>query len=93
MKIIFIVKYEGNSKRFKNFETTVSAESKRAAVEQVYRDVLDENYFPQQDGTIQDCLENTIAEENDNVIEYDGGLFSAEEKKTFEHTLVDNVHR
>ena len=73
------VTYSGNATRFRNFETEVNANSEREAVEDVYGDYLDENYFPQEDGSIKDCDGNTIAEADDDTIEYDGGCFSAEE--------------
>jgi len=73
------VTYSGNASRFRNFESEVNANSEREAVEKVYQQVMDENYFPQEDGSIKDCDGNTIAEATDNIIEYDGGCFSAEE--------------
>ena len=73
------VTYSGNSTRFKNFESEVNANSEREAVEKVYQQVMDENYFPQEDGNILDCDGNEVATANDTVIEYDGGCFSAEE--------------
>lgn len=72
------VSYSGNSSRFDGFTSMVNAESKREAVEAVYQSVLDENYFPQEDGTIQDCTGYEIADATDTYIEYDGGYFSAE---------------
>lgn len=71
--------YSGNASRFRNFETEVNANSEREAVEAVYGDYLDQNYFPQEDGSIKDCDGNTIAEPDDDIIDYDGGCFSAEE--------------
>jgi hypothetical protein len=56
----------------------VNAKSEREAVEKVYQKVMDENYFPQKDGSILDCDGNEVATANDTVIEYDGGCFSAE---------------
>ena len=73
------VTYSGNASRFRNFESEVNANSEREAVEKVYQQVMDENYFPQEDGSIKDCDGNTIAEATDSTIEYDGGCFSAEE--------------
>lgn len=75
------VKYNGNSTRFRNFEQDVSANSEREAVEAVYMQFLDANYFPDETGTIRDCNGNIVAEPNDNVIEYDGGNFFADEIK------------
>ena len=73
------VSYNGNSTRFKGFERTVNAHNEREAVEDVYSDYLDENYFPQEDGSIKDCDGHTVAEFDDDTIEYDGGVFYAEE--------------
>ena len=73
------VTYSGNSTRFSNFEDIVLADTEREAVEKVYGEYLDSNYFPQDDGSIKDCDGNTIAEADDTTIEYDGGCFSAEE--------------
>lgn len=73
------VTYSGNSSRFRNFSSEVNAKSEREAVEDVYGDYLDQNYFPQEDGSIKDCDGNIIAEAYDDTIEYDGGCFSAEE--------------
>lgn len=73
------VTYSGNSSRFRNFSSEVNANSEREAVEDVYGDYLDQNYFPQEDGSIKDCDGNIIAEADDDTIEYDGGCFSAEE--------------
>ena len=73
------VTYSGNASKFKNFEDIILADSEREAVEDAYGSYLDSNYFPQEDGSIQDCDGNTIAEANDDTIEYDGGCFSAEE--------------
>ncbi len=75
------VTYSGNDSKFKNFEEIIFADSEREAVEDVYGSYLDSNYFPQEDGSIQDCDGNTIAEATDSTIEYDGGCFSAEEKE------------
>lgn len=73
------VTYSGNASRFRNFETEVNANSEREAVESVYGDYLDQNYFPQEDGSIKDCDGNEIATATDDTIDYDGGCFSAEE--------------
>lgn len=74
----YIVSYDGNSTRFKDRTFEAYAESKREAVEQLYNERLDYNYFPQEDGTIEDSQGNIIAEPDATTIEYDGGYFSAE---------------
>jgi hypothetical protein len=74
----YLVTYSGNATRFSNFQSAINADSEREAVEAVYQQIMDENYFPQDDGSIKDCDGHTIAEEDDDTIEYDGGSFSAE---------------
>ena len=80
------VTYNGNATRFRNFETLTNAHSEREATEDVFGDYLDSNYFPQEDGSIKDCDGHTIAEPDDDSIEYDGGYFSAEEVNEEEPT-------
>jgi len=72
------VTYSGNASRFVNFEMSINAISEREAVEDVYRQCLDENYFPQENGSIKDCDGRTVADPDSDSIEYDGGCFSAE---------------
>jgi hypothetical protein len=73
------VNYNGNSTRFRDFEVQVYARSEREAVESIYEEYLNEDYFPEEDGTILDCDGHVIAEPDDDRIEYDGGYFCAEE--------------
>jgi hypothetical protein len=73
------VTYSGNASRFKNFEEIISASSGRAAVEAVYAENLDSNYFPQEDGSIKDSDGHVIASSTAENIEYDGGFFTANE--------------
>jgi len=73
------VTYNGNNSHFRNFEIEVNANSEREATEDVYADYCDQNYFPQEDGSIKDCDGHVIANPDDDCIEYDGGYFSAEE--------------
>lgn len=73
------VTYQGNSTRFKNFEANIRAETERDAVEKIYSFLMDSNYFPQEDGSVKDCDGEIIASPTDNVINYDGGYFYAEE--------------
>lgn len=75
----YIVTYSGNSSRFKNLKAEITANSEREAVEKVFNNHLPNNYFPQDDGSIQDCDGYTIARAKDDSIEYDGGRFVAEE--------------
>lgn len=74
----FTVTYTGRNTRFASFKDSVLADSKRDAVENVYSKFLNDNYFPQDDGTINDCDGNQIATADDDRIEYDGGYFEAE---------------
>jgi hypothetical protein len=78
----FQVKYTGASTRMKrrinNEPTIVEAESKRDAVDQVYKLYLDSDYFPQDDGSIRDAAGNEIATPTSDRISYDGGEFIAE---------------
>jgi hypothetical protein len=73
------VTYSGNSRRYKNFSREVDANSKREAVEIVYERCFEQDYYPQDDGSILDLNGNTIAKADDDAIESDGGRFSAEE--------------
>jgi hypothetical protein len=72
------ITYSGNASRFRDFEDTANANSAREAVEDVFQKIMDENYFPQEDGSIKDCDGHTIADADDDCIEYDGGYFEAE---------------
>ena len=73
------VTYSGNANRFGNFSVEVYATSEREAVETVFQQVMDENYYPQEDGSILDCDGHEFATAIDDTIHYDGGYFSAEE--------------
>jgi hypothetical protein len=42
--------------------------------------VMDENYFPQEDGSIRDCDGEIVASHDSTIIDYDGGYFFAEEQ-------------
>jgi hypothetical protein len=75
----FTITYKGNSFKFRNFKEEVRADNERQAVEKVYSEIMDSNYFPQEDGSIKDCDGNVIAGPNDQIIDYDGGSFIAEE--------------
>jgi hypothetical protein len=77
----FKVTYNGNSSMFRNLNEEVNANSEREAVEKVYSDHLDHNYFKQDDGSVKDCDGNVIATATDDQIEFDGGFFVAEEVK------------
>lgn len=76
---VYRVSYSGNSSRFRNFSVEVDAKTEREAVEKVFKSVMYDNYFPQEDGTILDCDGEEIASPKDTSIDYDGGCFSADE--------------
>ena len=76
--MIYKVAYKGNATRFKDFSKIKVANSERMAVEAVYFQYLDEDYFPDHDGNIFDCDGNIIATPESNTIEYDNGYFYAE---------------
>lgn len=78
---VYKVTYSGNASKFRNFEMEVTATSEREAVEDVYGQILDHSYFPQEDGSIKDCDGEVIASPTSDTIDYDGGCFSAEEVK------------
>ena len=73
------VKYNGNSARLSSLSETVSASSEREAVIKVYASTMDYNYFPQEDGTVQDLDGEVICNLSDESIWFDGGYFYAEE--------------
>ena len=78
-KQLYSVTYSGNSSRFNNFTEDVLATSQRDAVEQVFSKYLNDNYYPQDDGSILDCDGDYVAEDaNDIYFAHDGGYFYAE---------------
>ena len=74
----YLVTYSGNCTKLNNKQWDILADTEREAVELIYQQVMDDNYFPQDDGSIKDCSGHTVADEDDDTIEYDGGCFSAE---------------
>ena len=72
------VTYTRNVTKFRNFEMEVKANSEREAVEIAYSQILNNSYFPQEDGTIKDSDGEIIAGPTSNTIDYDGGCFIAE---------------
>lgn len=75
----FKVTYNGTALRFANFNREVFAENEREAVISVYAQTMNDNYFPQEDGSILDCDGHEIADATDTRISYDGGYFEATE--------------
>ena len=72
------ITYSGNATRFKNTNEIVSAKSQREAVENHYKRVLDDNYFPMGNGVILDCDGEIVAHKDYINFCYDGGYFNAE---------------
>ena len=72
------ITYSGNSTRFKNTNEIVSAKSQREAVENHYKRVLDDNYFPMGNGVILDCDGEIVAQKDYINFCYDGGYFNAQ---------------
>jgi hypothetical protein len=84
-KSFYRVRYNGNSSRYRDREWEVLSSSEKEAVERVYSDIMDWNYFPEAetyeyggDHIIRDCGGDVIRDENDDRIYYDGGYFYAE---------------
>lgn len=75
----YTVIYTGNSSKYKGFEEETSAKNERDAVEKIYKSIMPENYFPQDDGSILDSDGYEIAGCSDDYIHYDGGHFEVEE--------------
>lgn len=83
----FVVKYNGKNSRYKNREWYVHAENEKQAIEMVFRNIMDWNFFPElPDGDyvcgdnyiIRDCDGMIIRDNNEIEISYDGGYFYAE---------------
>jgi len=83
MEKTFKITYTGNSTRAKRLvelpASIVWAENARQAVEEFYKFFFDENYFPQENGEIQDADGVLIAFPRTSFIWYDGGIFEAVE--------------
>jgi hypothetical protein len=75
----YIVKFIGSQSRLSGFTEEVEANNEREAVEKVYSEKMNSNYFPQDDGSIKDCDGWVCAEADSDIIEYDGGYFEAVE--------------
>lgn len=73
------ITYTGRNSRFVDFEETATGNNPREAVESVYAQHMDENYFPDGFGTICNCKGDVIARPDDDRIRFDGGYFEAEE--------------
>jgi hypothetical protein len=71
--------YSGTVERHKGITEEAKANSRREAVEKVYRIFFDTDYFPQDDGSILNDAGNVIATATDETIEMDGGFLIAEE--------------
>ena len=73
------VNYSGTVERHKGINEEVKANSRREAVEKIYRMFFDSDYFPKDDSSILNDAGNVIATATDETIEMDGGLLIAEE--------------
>jgi hypothetical protein len=73
----YLVTYTGNASRYQNFKKEVFANSEKEALINTVGDRID--LFPQEDGSIRDVDGHMVAGADDDMIEYDGGYFSAEE--------------
>lgn len=56
------------------------ADNANEAVVKFYRMFMDDNYFPQEDGSIQDEEGREVMSPMDDCISYDGGYFIATEE-------------
>jgi MoaA/NifB/PqqE/SkfB family radical SAM enzyme len=78
---LYAVMYFGNAKRYQDLNYEIEAFTKREAVERFYAQMLNEDYFPEDEftygGRVRDCDGNVIAEAGSESIEYDGGHFYA----------------
>jgi len=73
----YLVTYSGLSSNFKGFKKEVRAKNERDAVETVYSQILDHNYF-EKDGVVTDSDGDLVADTDDTYFIYDGGCFSTE---------------
>lgn len=75
----YIVSYSGAATRFNGDSWDIMANTAREALETIYQRFVDEDYFPQEDGSIRDSYGHEIADATELYISYDGGYFSVEE--------------
>jgi hypothetical protein len=78
----FQITYDGNSTQAKlrlQRGYTLNAEDANDAVVKFYRMFMDDNYFPQEDGSIVDEQGREVMLPMDTCISYDGGYFYATE--------------
>lgn len=75
---VYKINYNGATRKFQNLKYNVIANSKREAVIEFYSNILNDNYFPQDDGSILDCDGYLVALGEDDFIYHDGGYFSAQ---------------
>jgi len=74
----FLVTYNGNDQKFKDFREVIEAKSEREAVERIFHKFMDSNYFPDGNGYIYDCDRNVLAGPGDRTIDWNGGCFMAD---------------
>jgi hypothetical protein len=78
------ISYNGNSTQAKlrlQNGYYLNADDANQAVVKFYRMFMDDNYFPQEDGSIQDEEGREVMSPMDDCISYDGGYFIATEEK------------
>jgi len=78
----FKIKYTGQSRQLTRLSgEIIEAETEREAVENFYQRYFETDYFPQEDGSIQNANGDTIADATDTAINYDSDYIRAEEIK------------
>ena len=76
------ITYNGNSTQAKLFLLNgyyLTADNANEAVVTFYRMFMDDNYFPQEDGSIEDEEGREVMAPMEDCISYDGGYFYATE--------------
>ena len=79
---LFRITYNGNSTQAKLqllYGHYVNAEDANEAVVKYYRMFMNDNYFPQEDGSIHDEQGREVMAPMEDCISYDGGYFNATE--------------
>jgi hypothetical protein len=79
---LFRITYNGNNTQAKLFLLNgyyLNADNANEAVVRFYRMFMDDNYFPQEDGSIEDEQGREVMAPMDDCISYDGGYFYATE--------------
>jgi hypothetical protein len=77
-KSLFKVIYTGSVERYKNDFSIELATDERDATRQSYARVHEQDYFPQDDGTVKDCDGNIIQDLTEDTIYFENGYYIAE---------------